>query len=382
MKKRKIGILTLPLHINYGGILQAFALQTALKDLGHEAILINNDVEYQSRWLKVFDLFKQYILHYLKGKKVIWPNLASPSKRIIIGRNTSSFVNSYIKKTHLIKPVISCDDIDRYKFDSFIVGSDQVWRPSYAPSILNYFFDFVPEQRKSIKISYAASFGVDHWQYDDFETKSCKILASQFQAISVREVSGIKLCNDYLGIAADQVIDPTMLLSKNRYVELVEKANLNIPKEKLYTYILDKSEENLKIEDKVCSILGLSAFTVMPRKDTENLKNSNLEEFVFPPVEEWIQGFMLADYVITDSFHGTLFSIIFNKQFISIGNTNRGLSRFTSILGEMDLQSRLVLSVNDVTPSLMKARIDYDLVNSKVSQARKNAIDYLKKNLA
>ena len=90
---------------------------------------------------------------------------------------------------------------------------------------------------------------------------------------------------------------------------------------------------------------------------------------------------MSADYIITDSFHGTLFSIIFNKKFISIGNKRRGLSRFTSILKQLGLENRLLLDVSDFSPELLNEDIDWDSVNIKLEVERKESIEFLKNNL-
>ena len=135
------------------------------------------------------------------------------------------------------------------------------------------------------------------------------------------------------------------------------------------------------MEEKAAKYLNTNHYTAMPRKDMQNLSAENINEFIFPPVEEWINGFMSADYIITDSFHGTLFSIIFNKKFISIGNKRRGLSRFTSILKQLGLENRLLLDVSDFSPELLNEDIDWDSVNIKLEVERKESIEFLKNNL-
>ena len=135
------------------------------------------------------------------------------------------------------------------------------------------------------------------------------------------------------------------------------------------------------MEERAAKYLNTNHYTAMPRKDMRNLSSENINDFIFPPVEEWINGFMSADYIITDSFHGTLFSIIFNKKFISIGNKRRGLSRFTSILKQLDLEDRLLLSVEDFKPEILNKDIDWNLVNSKLSIAKENSLDFLNSNL-
>ncbi|WP_339629568.1 polysaccharide pyruvyl transferase family protein [uncultured Maribacter sp.] len=381
MKKRKIAILTLPLHSNYGGLLQAYALQKALISLGHETLLINNDVSNYPNWRKRISFAKQKVFQLIMGGAVIRPDLTSKRNKKIIGQHSAKFVARYIHKTNLVPAIFNFEDVKAYNFEGYVVGSDQVWRPNYTPSILNYFYDFLEPISSIKKISYAASFGVDHWQYSLQETENCARLAKMFNAISVREDSGISLCQKKLGVDAVRVLDPTLLINKRDYEDLVEKAQLTKPKGRLFTYILDRSVDNIDMEEKAAKYLNTNHYTAMPRKDMQNLSAENINEFIFPPVEEWINGFMSADYIITDSFHGTLFSIIFNKKFISIGNKRRGLSRFTSILKQLGLENRLLLDVSDFSPELLNEDIDWDSVNIKLEVERKESIEFLKNNL-
>tara|TARA_R110002074_G_scaffold203432_2_gene371329 strand:- start:2040 stop:3185 length:1146 start_codon:yes stop_codon:yes gene_type:complete len=381
MKKRKVAILTLPLHSNYGGLLQAFALQKALTSLGHESLLINNDTSNYPNWRKRISFVKQKVFQLIKGGSVNRPDLTSKKNKKVIGEHSAKFVERYINKTDLVPAIFNFEDVKSYNFGGYVVGSDQVWRPNYTPSIATYFYDFLETISSVKKISYAASFGVDHWQYNSQETKSCAKLAKMFNAISVREDSGIILCQENLNVDAVKVLDPTLLIDKHDYEVLVENAQLSKPKGKLFTYILDRSAENIDMEERAAKYLNTNHYTAMPRKDMRNLSSENINDFIFPPVEEWINGFMSADYIITDSFHGTLFSIIFNKKFISIGNKRRGLSRFTSILKQLDLEDRLLLSVEDFKPEILNKDIDWNLVNSKLSIAKENSLDFLNSNL-
>lgn len=381
MKKRKIAILTLPLHSNYGGLLQAFALQRALTFLGHESLLINNKTSNYPNWRKLISFLKQRIFQLFKGGSVIRPDLTSNKNKRIIGEHSAKFVERYILKTELVPAIFNFEDIKSYNFEGYVVGSDQVWRPNYTPSIATYFYDFLEPISTVKKISYAASFGVDQWQYSSKETKSCAMLAKMFDAVSVREDSGIDLCANFLNVESVKVLDPTLLIPKSDYENLVEKAQLIKPTGKLFTYILDRSPANRNMEEKAASYLKTTHFTAMPRKDMLNLSSENIKEYIFPPVEEWINGFMSADYIITDSFHGTLFSIIFNKRFISIGNKKRGLSRFTSILNLLGLEHRLLLNVEDFNPELLIQDIDWTQVNEKLSVEKEYSLKFLQTNL-
>ena len=119
----------------------------------------------------------------------------------------------------------------------------------------------------------------------------------------------------------------------------------------------------------------------MPRKDMKNLTQRNRDEFVFPPIEEWINGFVHADFIITDSFHGTVFAILFNKPFLSIGNAKRGLSRFSSLLDNFKLKERLILEPNKFEMQKLSDEIDWDYVNSRLALERERSLAFLIENV-
>ncbi len=374
---KKIGILTLPLHSNYGGLLQAFALQRTLENLGHKALLIDGKDVHSSRLRKMLSLSKQYLLKIIKGSSVVQPDWTTLKEKEIIGQHTSRFVREHIKTTDKLPSVINYRVIEKYQFDAYVVGSDQVWRPQYTPSITNYFYDFLSSIDNVKRIAYAASFGVDQWLFTVDQTIKCKALAKKFDAVGVREDSGIELCKEKLGIDSVKTLDPTLLLSKEVYEDLVREDLSSKPKGNMFSYVLDTSEENTEIIQKVSKILGLTPFVIMPEKDMSALSKNNIDKYIFPSVTEWINGFVNAEFVITDSFHGTLFSIIFNRPFISIGNKKRGLSRFTSILSMLGLENRLVLSVEDISEKLLMNPIDYERVNKVLEVKRKKSIEFL-----
>src|SRR5690606_33723542 len=138
------------------------------------------------------------------------------------------------------------------------------------------------------------------------------------------------------------------------------------------------SNEKRKIIDLVKSKLGLVENSVMPTSDFDEVGKSNIYDCVFPPVEEWLNGFAECDYVVTDSFHGTVFALIFNKPFISIGNYSRGLTRFTSLLKLFELEDRLVNSSEEFDQALISKEIDFEKVNlirNKQIEKAKNFIN-------
>lgn len=244
----KIGILTQPLHNNYGGILQAYALQKVLKDMGHKVWTINR--EYTPSGYDRFMFTMRRLLVKLFHKEMSIPSWQVKEKGSIL-RYIRAFVEDNIQTTEEITSTKQLSSLHRkYAFDAYIVGSDQVWRPKYSPCITNYFLDFIENDCTIKKIAYAASFGEDKWEFTKRQTQKCARLAKQFHAISVREDSAIRLCNNYLGVDALHVLDPTMLLDKEDYIALINKGNTHPTKGNLFVYILDKNKNKYNIVPK------------------------------------------------------------------------------------------------------------------------------------
>lgn len=344
----KIGILTQPLKQNYGGLLQAFALQYFLKKQGNDVYTI--DFDYNKTLKRVIkDVVKKIIKHPVYTTKQI--NINS--------QNTARFIAEHIKTTQKITSAKEINYIQKYHFDAYIVGSDQVWRPVYSPNIATFFLDFLQNNDKVKKIAYAASFGVDNLcEFTAEQISYFSSLLSKFDLITVREDSAVDLCQQSFNCEAKHVLDPTLLLTKEDYLKLVDadKHNLTENKGKIMAYVLDKSEDKQKILSAIEKTLGYESYKIMPTK----------KQPIYPAVTQWLSGFRDAKYVVTDSFHGVAFSIIFNKPFIAIGNKSRGLARFTSILKLFELESRLIFNSNDLSENLINTNIDFDLVNSKL----------------
>ncbi len=344
----KIGILTQPLYNNYGGILQNYALQTVLKNMGHEVYTIDRRSPPMSPFRKAASIAKRILLRMVSQKTRIrvWP---TAHESAIVSQHTQHFINEHIQRTRIVTSTAELKQLHReYRFDAYIVGSDQVWRPKYSPCLPNYFLDFIENDKSVKKIAYAASFGVDDWEFSDAQTASCARLAQQFDAVSVREDSAVRLCKEYLAIEAVHVLDPTMLLDKKKYIELVENHNTQKSKGNLFVYILDHTEDKEKIINEIADSQQLIPFEVMPQSYfNESKKATSINNYIFPPVTEWLRAFMDAEFIVTDSFHGAVFSIVFGKPFVVFANYGRGIGRITSLLRMFGLESSLIL-FNDV----------------------------------
>lgn len=345
----KIAILTQPLRTNYGGILQAYALQTVLQRRGHEVVIINR--EYQDYpsikllCLRVGAILKSIIRRYILGKKEYI--IMNPFSSLFRTKWDGYIVQPFVKKKVCQSPEIrNSESMRRYfakeKFDCYIVGSDQVWRSCYSPCITDFFLKSVPDDSSALRIAYAASFGTDQWEMTSFETEECAHLAKIFDAISVREESGVSLCKQHLGVDAVHLLDPTLLLDVEDYIKLFNESGVPKSSGNLFCYVLDKNP----VVDNIINILEEDGFTPL-YANLDTTPTTGNPRPVQLTIEEWLRGFYDADFVVTDSFHACVFSILFNKPFVVYGNIDRGISRVQSLLKMFNLNGRLVCSTDE-----------------------------------
>lgn len=375
----RIGILTQPLYCNYGGLVQCYALQEVLKRKGHEAIILQREWNRKYTFKGACIYYAKHIVKLLLGKQSSWHYYVSQEKRNYIARETHKFVNKYItpRSRHCYTTEELKAEVERLQLDVIVVGSDQVWRPDYSPCQPNYFLDFLPENSKIKRVSYAASFGGDNWNGNEELTQLCATLLQRFDAVSVRESSGIGLCERYFHVKAVQVLDPTMLLEKEDYISLIE--NTKTDRGDLFCYVLDRSNVKRNIILDISRRTGMKAFESMPElNDSVYNLYGEIEKVVYPPVENWLSAFMEAEMVITDSFHGTVFSIIFNKPFWVIGNEGRGMARFESLLSLFGLENRLI-SFATVQNIDLKSDINWQEVNKRRKLLKTKSIEFINK---
>lgn len=365
----KIGILTQPLASNYGGILQNYALQTVLIRLGHNPYTIyygqNRVIDWLNIWIRY--IVKLIIRH---PNRKIKPLGYTKYINKCNCPHITDFVKHHINTTYHIGQHINNSKLASYKFDAYIVGSDQTWRPQYnlGHQLYNMFLDFIQKEHYIKRIAYAASFGVDKWEYNNIQTQQCSELIKLFDAVSVREESGIKLCKKYFNAAAIHLLDPTLLLSADDYRLLINNSDTPNPDGDVLVYILDLTDEKKSLVNNFCTKNNYNPFYV----GVKNLDGTH------PSIESWLNGFNTAKYVITDSFHGSVFSIIFNKPFVSIGNDSRGMSRFNSLLSIFNLEDRLV-SASTIVDTIPIP--DWEKVNAIKEQWQTKSIKFLVDNL-
>lgn len=367
----RIGILTLPLHTNYGGILQAYALQTIVKRMGYEVVVLNESkVQKLPLYKAPLSYGKRIIKKYILNRKCrIFEEQYQNKIYPIISQHTQRFIDTYI---HCITPK-DLSSLNPKDFDAIVVGSDQIWRSKYYPKIENAYLAFA-ENWNIKRLAYAASFGTDQWEYSPIQTNNCKRLVQKFDAISVRESSAVNLCRQYFGAEAQHVLDPTMLLDKEDYIKLFEKAKTPKSPGNMLVYVLDETQEKTALINKVAKEKGLTPFRV--NSQIGNL-NAPLEKRIQPSVEQWLRGFYDAEFIVTDSFHACAFSILFGKPFIVYGNESRGLSRFESLLHLFSLEDRLTINSNNITLS----DIDWSNVEKRLAYLRAQSQSFLQKHL-
>ncbi|MDX4975384.1 polysaccharide pyruvyl transferase family protein [Myroides odoratimimus] len=372
-----VGIYTHPLISNYGGILQNYALQQVLIKEGFNPITIDRVPTISN--LKCFlGKVKQKIFKH-HSSKILYRNQIE-----LIIKESQRFIDKNISRIKLVNP----NDSELYSsivandIASIIVGSDQVWRPSINNGAKYAFLGFVPKESNIDKIAYAASFGTSKWEFSSEDTVIAKNLIKDFKTISVREESGVNLCQEYLDSRAQVVLDPALLLDREDYLKVCNNER-RIDKGKIFTYILDRNKVKDNIVQEVSSVFNKPIFENQPRFSQEENwhKNFSVEDFKFPSIEGWLDSFEKASFVVTDSFHGTVFSIIFNKQFIAIGNKERGLARFESLLKLFGLEDRLVVDYNESNMAILNKQIDFEAVNEKRNLLKKESVEFLLNSL-
>jgi hypothetical protein len=373
----KIGILTLPLRTNFGGILQAYALQTALKRMGYETILIESkkDSLYPfPLWKVPFCYAKRLFYKYVLMKKdaiEIFYEHNKKKRNAVITQRMQLFKDKYIFPKIEIKKLRSL--YNENNLDAIIVGSDQVWRVKYYSNNITEAYLSFAKRWKIKRIAYAASFGSSEWEYTEKQTELCRDLIQKFEALSVREDTGVLLCKQYFNVDAQHVLDPTMLLNIQDYIQLFNSDETPKSSGDLLVYFLDNTIEKEKIIDMIVSQKGYVPFRAYVKIED---KTFSLDKQVALSIEQWLRGFYDAEFVLTDSFHACVFSILFNKPFFVFGNKERGLSRFVSLLRLFDLEERLIFSSAEIE-SKFTLSFDWESINKKLETLKKMSYRYL-----
>lgn len=343
----KIGLLTYHHSYNYGAILQSYATAQTLKEMGHDVEFVNlQQPEKRS------PIGWAYFFRNLNYKRFMAQQYPSETRKVT-------------KKEEL--------DLVTEKYDCLLVGSDQTWNPLINKEFYYaYFLNFGKENQK--RVSYASSFGFSEWpnEISNLKQKIHEAL-NHFDVLSVRESSGKELLKREFGLDAQVVVDPTML--RNNYEEITGKV---VDNGMLCCYILNRTSEQLDFVRQLGSLIGKKPTilnNILPVKGCR---------YVYPPsVEKWIKMIGGAEVVVTDSFHGVVFSILYNRNFIVVTPKTKLISRLYDLLKTLGLENRFFIDAKDaINSSVWKQPIDYCYVNKRIEAMRLESLSYLKSALS
>lgn len=356
----KIGIITFHRAINYGAVLQTYALQKFLENKKYDAEVIDYRCDYMENFYKIIGFKNKTLKQSIRSFLNIFP--ASKKKK--------SFKKFLINRIQLSKIVYNKDNIvkSNQKYDKFITGSDQVFNFACSGFDKNYFLDFVEESKK--KYSYAASFGMKKIPLN--LEKDYKQLLKKFNRLSIRETTGQEIVKNLIATDTELSLDPVFLLNLENWNEVVKK-----PRERNYilVYKLNSSEliydfarELSKKTGKKILALNFDVVDQIKTKDIKGILSASIEEF--------LGFFKYADYIVTNSFHGTAFSIIFHKEFYveALQKNFKPNDRVESLLNMTGLDGCKITGLVDCILSVER---NYNYVDTILEKERQKASRYL-----
>lgn len=357
----KINILTFHCAENYGAVLQAFALQETLKQYSKDVEII----DYQPWYL-----LEPYKLIRTNTYKTLISSMYNLPTNMLKKYKFNSFTEKNIvlsenKYTSTKKNIEINPDI-------LFIGSDQVWNSEITKNDPCYWGE-ISSNVEYICATYAASIGADTISENDkfFIQKHIE----NFDAIAVREKSAKKVLNEYSN-DIDIVLDPTLLLDKKKWNELIK--NNNRHKERyVLLYTLCGYEDTIELAEKVASKYGYTLIELSAYGKSIRKKPKHKQLYSQGP-REFIDLIRNAEYIVTDSFHGTAFSIIFNKHFFTIPHKTRG-GRMRDLLGTINLTDRLVEDIHNVP---LEDNIDYNDANKALERERRKSLLYIESVMA
>lgn len=363
----RIGLLTLPVGLGYGGIMQAFALKTALTRCGHDVVLIRR----LRKKHKLKRIIRRIIKKYVLGKKdtIVFIDRKDEKEYPIVTQYIQPFIDRNLQPFSP-KYWTSSDfkGIESLGIDAVVVGSDQVWRPGCMDNIEDFFLQGIDCKIK--RYAYAASLGVSDWVYTERQTSHCREAVKMFSEVSVREKSGISLCQKHFGITPELVLDPTLLFDGDFYLSYVSGHDES-KEHKICAYILDRSPEKMDLLSMFSNNINKDFF--FSANENEN-REAPLERRIAPSIESWIDSFYSADCVFTDSFHGCAFSIIFRKPFYAYINKGRGADRFYSLVEMLGLEQCIITEGQQLSKI---PEINWTEVERRLVEMRKKSNDFL-----
>lgn len=363
----KVGIVTLTGYFNYGNRLQNFALQKVLESLGNDVETIEIGVPHKTNLKNLPRKLIVLILSLVKHNK--YKDILNKHQYIILEEKRTKRIYNWSRqniknsKYRLLEGQISSNI--NSSFDYFIVGSDQVWNPYYDGYKGHYFLDFADEDKR---LSYAASFGVS--QIPDKNINEYKSWLSQMKSISVREHDGKEIVEQLTNKKATLVLDPTMLLGKADWQEVMTKPSGMLNKKYILTYFLGEKDDNYN--NFINSLMKEKKLEVVDVLDA----SSNDLYCVNPG--EFIYLINNADVMVTDSFHGAVFSIIMHTPFVIFERQDNQVSmnsRIETLISTFKMQNRLSSEIGSIDDIF---NIDFKQVDKILKAEQKKSLEFLK----
>lgn len=349
---KKISLVTYHCSPNIGAVMQTYALCRFLKEHGYEVEIV--DIRNFEPNLKTISEGSPLPIRLVKS--VVYPMR----------------ISNIFKKFYpaVSKHYMSMEELKANppQSDYYIVGSDQVWNQAISrDKALAYFLDFGSDSVK--RLSYASSFGLTEWKPGKYATTEyVKRCLDQFDFISVRELEGQKILKETFGKEATIVLDPTFL-----NISYPEIAGQIKQREEIVCYKLEKTADFWKYMPMVSQKTGLPILLL-----NHNYPKKGYKYHFNPTVSQWVRRIAGASFVITDSFHGVAFSIIYKRQFAAVINHNGKESRLVSLLKLLHLEDRMFDSVEELSKSeCWKTTIDYSKVNQYLSPLKEQSVNYL-----
>ncbi|WP_354688934.1 polysaccharide pyruvyl transferase family protein [Aeromonas sp. 19NY04SH05-1] len=378
MLNNKVGLLNFHYSDhNYGAVLQAAALADVVTQLGYNAEHINfipakieqKKTPRQQLVAVLAVLGIKSLLKRLLGKKVY-------IKPQVIGSEVfEQFRTTWIPRSAQTYSAATQLNAIGSTYAAVVVGSDQVWRPNMFVNkhqdLDAYFLSFLPDS--ITRVSYAASFGVDKWEEtsDSILSDRVRKAMTKFNAISVREQTGVAICRDHFGVTAQHVLDPTLLNGVEFFERVIVKAGVSKQNENVVYYKLDVDTTFIRAIKLIGDIL---------QAPTEDIYYQMSEVgYRFIPVADWLAKIRDSKFVVTDSFHCVCLAILFNKEFICFANKERGLARLQSLLLSLGIEGRLCDEQQSL-PSFFAGcqPINYHNVNTRLAELRSGSLAFLK----
>lgn len=359
----RIGILTFHCAHNYGAVLQCYALQETLKETGHEVQIIDYRPNYLTKPYRIWNINRIKSKNSLqKIKNIIIEVLALP-KRILKASFFLKFQSVYLNLTNP-------HYLDFNNFDIIIIGSDQIWDKKITKGFDPIFWGDLGIRKERIKyISYAASMEFTQFTDDDksFITQHLK----NFDHISVREDSLSKIIQPFTESHIYNVLDPTLIANKQIWENFIETRK--IKKDYILIYQIRENENTKKIASHLArqintNVVFISAYTIWNYK-------SNLYDHLSP--QEFVNLIYYSKCIVTTSFHGSAFSIIFNKSFYYVKLNDNNDSRSIALLKALGLDDRIIECTQRPDFSMIK----YENVNKRLKLMQNNSIQYLSQSL-